>query len=44
MLVDGYVKKLNDTPVDVLRRMRERLKEVENEDQKSGARAAQKKG
>jgi hypothetical protein len=44
VLVGGYVKKRNDTPVDVLRLMRARLKEVENEYKKSGARAARKKG
>jgi hypothetical protein len=38
------VKKRNDTPVDVLRLMRARLKEVGNEYKKSGARAARKKG
>jgi hypothetical protein len=44
VLVGGYVMKRNDTPVDVLRLMRARLKEVENEYKKSGARAARKKG
>jgi phage-related protein len=44
VLVGGYVKKRTDTPADVLRLMRARLKEVENEDKKSRARVARKKG
>jgi phage-related protein len=43
VLVGGYVKKRTDTPADVLRLMRVRLKEVENEEKKSGNRAARKK-
>jgi len=44
VLVGGYVKKRTDTPADVLQLMRARLKEVENEHKKSGARVARKKG
>jgi hypothetical protein len=44
VLVGGYVKKRTDTPVDVLRLMRGRLKEVEGESKKSRARVARKKG
>jgi hypothetical protein len=44
VLVWGYVKKRTDTPVDVLRLMRGRLKEVEGESKKSRARVARKKG
>ena len=44
VLVGGYVKKRTDTPVDVLRLMRARLKEVEDEHKKSRARVARKKG
>jgi DNA-binding XRE family transcriptional regulator len=43
VLVGGYVKKRTDTPADVLRLMRARLKEVENEHKKSRARVARKK-
>jgi hypothetical protein len=42
-LVGGYVKKRTDTPVDVLRLMRARLKEVEDEHKKSRARVARQK-
>lgn len=44
VLVGGYVKKRTDTPVGVLRLMRARLKEVEDESKKSRARVARKKG
>lgn len=44
VLVGGYVKKRTDTPADVLRLMRARLKEVEDEHKKSRARVARKKG
>ena len=44
VLVGGYVKKRTDTPVDVLRLMRARLKEVEDEQKKSRTRVARKKG
>ncbi len=43
VLVGGYVKKRTDTPADVLRLMRARLKEVEDEHKKSRARVARKK-
>ena len=43
VLVGGYVKKRADTPADVLKLMRARLKEVENEHKKSRARVARKK-
>ncbi len=43
VLVGGYVKKRTDTPVDVLRLMRARLKEVEDEHKKSRARVARQK-
>lgn len=42
VLVGGYVKKRTDTPVDVLRLMHARLKEVEDEHGKSRARVARK--
>jgi hypothetical protein len=44
VLLGGYVKKRTDTPADVLRLMPARLKEVEDEHKKSGARVARKKG
>ncbi len=44
VLVGGYVKKRTDTPVDVLRLMRARLKEAQDEFQKSRAGIARKKG
>ena len=44
VLVGGYVKKRTDTPADILRLMRARFKEVENEHKKSRARIARKKG
>jgi hypothetical protein len=44
VLVGGYVKKRTDTPADVFRLMRARLKEVEDEQKKSRARVARKKG
>ena len=44
VLVGGYVKKRTDTPVDVLRLMRARLKEAKDEYKKSRARVARKKG
>jgi hypothetical protein len=44
VLVGGYVKKRTDTPVDVLRLMRARLKEAEDEHKKSRTRVARKKG
>ena len=44
VLVGGYVKKRTDTPVVVLRLMRARLKEVEDESKKYRARVARKKG
>lgn len=44
VLIGGYVKKRTDTPVDVLRLMRARLKEVQDEYKKSRARLARKKG
>jgi Phage derived protein Gp49-like (DUF891) len=40
VLVGGYVKKRTDTPVDVLRLMRARLKEVEDEHKQFRARLA----
>jgi phage-related protein len=43
VLVGGYVKKRTDTPVDVLRLMRARLKEVDDEHKKSRARVARQK-
>ena len=43
VLVGGYVKKRTDTPVDVLRLMRARLKEVEDEHEKARTRVARKK-
>jgi phage-related protein len=44
VLVGGYVKKRSDTPRDVLRLMRARLKEVRDEYEKSRARTSGKKG
>ena len=44
VLVGGYVKKRTDTPADVLGLMRARLKEAQDEHQKSRAGAARKKG
>lgn len=44
VLVGGYVKKRTDTPPDVLRLMRVRLKEAQDEYQKSRAQVARKKG
>jgi len=44
VLVGGYVKKRTDTPRDVLRLMRARLKEVQDEYEKSRARTPGKKG
>ena len=44
VLVGGYVKKRTDTPAGILRLMRARLKEVENEYKKSRTRIARKKG
>ena len=43
VLVGGYVKKRTDTPVDVLRLMRARWKEVVDEHKKSRARVARQK-
>ena len=43
VLVGGYVKKRTDTPADILRLMRARLKEVEDEHKKSRAGVARKK-
>jgi len=43
VLVGGYVKKRTDTPRDVLRLMRTRLKEVHDEDEKSRAGTTAKK-
>ena len=44
VLVGGYTKKRTDTPVDVLRLMRARLKDVEDEHKKSRTRDTRKKG
>ena len=44
VLVGGYVKKRTDTPADVLRLMRARLKEALDEYEKSRAGVAGKKG
>ncbi len=44
VLVGGYVKKRTDTPAEVLRLMRARLKEALDEYEKSRAGAAGKKG
>lgn len=44
VLVGGHVKKRTDTPPDVLRVMRTRLKETQGEYQKSRDRVAGKKG
>jgi phage-related protein len=44
VLVGGYVKKRTHTPTDVLRLMRTRLKEAQDEYQKSRASIAGKKG
>lgn len=44
VLVGGYVKKRTATPTDVLRLMRTRLKEAQDEYQKSRASIAGKKG
>ena len=44
VLVGGYVKKRTDTPADLLRLMRARLKEAQDEYQKSRAGTARKKG
>ena len=44
VLVGGYVKKRTDTPADVLRLMRARLKEAQDEYEKSRAGTARKKG
>jgi len=44
VLVGGYVKKRTDTPTDVLRLMRARLKEAQDEGEKSRAGTARKKG
>ena len=43
-VLGGYVKKRSDTPADVLRLMRARLKEAQDEYQKSRAGTARKKG
>ncbi|MGD0076224.1 MAG: type II toxin-antitoxin system RelE/ParE family toxin [Candidatus Binataceae bacterium] len=43
VLLGGYVKKRTDTPADVLRLMRARLKEAQDEDQKSRTGTARKK-
>ena len=43
VLIGGYVKKRTDTPVDVLRLMRARLKEAQHEYQKSRPGTAGKK-
>ena len=43
VLLGGYVKKRTDTPAGVLELMRARLKEVQDEKQKSGTRIARKK-
>lgn len=43
VLVGGYVKKRTDTPAEVLRMMRARLKEAQDEDQKSGTGVTRKK-
>ena len=44
VLVGGYVKKRAETPADLLRLMRARLKEAQDEYEKSRAGAAGKKG
>jgi len=44
VLVGGYVKKRTDTPADVLKLMRTRLKEAQSACQKSRAGTARKKG
>lgn len=44
VLVGGYVKKRTDTPKDVVRLMRARLKEVRSEYEKSRASIVGKKG
>jgi phage-related protein len=44
ILLGGYVKKRTDTPAGLLRLMRTRLKEAQDEYEKSGAGAAGKKG
>jgi phage-related protein len=44
LLLGGYVKKRTDTPADVLRLMRARLKEAHDEYQKSRVGVAGKKG
>ncbi len=44
VLVGGYVKKRTDTPGDVLRLMRARLKGAQGEYEKSRAGSARKKG
>lgn len=44
VLLGGYVKKRTDTPRDMLRLMRARLKEVQDEYEKSRARSSGKKG
>ncbi len=43
VLVGGYVKKRTDTPANVLGLMRARLKEAQDEDQKSRVATARKK-
>jgi hypothetical protein len=44
VLIGGYVKKRTDTPADVLRLMRARLREAQDEYEKSRAGTARKKG
>ncbi len=44
VLLGGYLKKRRDTPADVLELMRARLKEAQDEYQKSRAATARKKG
>jgi phage-related protein len=44
VLIGGYVKKRTDTPAHVLRLMRARLKEAQDEHEKSRAGTARKKG
>jgi phage-related protein len=43
VLIGGYVKKRTDTPKAVIRLMRARLKEVQDEYEKSRARTSEKK-
>jgi hypothetical protein len=43
VLFGGYVKKRDDTPPDIIRLMRKRLKEAQDEYEKSGLGSARKK-